>query len=256
MKLWSSEYLFGHSWERVTQALWRKYPNKLNPNVVAVDVIDRKVAEDGTLHTVRVLGTNWNLPVFVSAILGIPDMMYAMEYSIVDPASKTMSIKSVNYTFSSVAEVQESIKYFQNQDNSSTTMTHDAVIKVSGISFKDYCEGLIASGFDVNAMKGRQAIEQVIAKISLEGILQSINEEMDELSKELDSVTSKFNHEIGEISSKLNSEFMSFVQKLSHQLDHLSISVNTDNQTQMSEHFIATPSLTTAVKNAGFAESC
>ena len=32
-------------------------------------------------------------------------------------------------------------------------MTHDAKIHVTGVGFKDYCEGLIASTFDVNALK-------------------------------------------------------------------------------------------------------
>ena len=32
-------------------------------------------------------------------------------------------------------------------------MTHEAVIGVTGIGFTDYCEGMIASGFDVNAKK-------------------------------------------------------------------------------------------------------
>lgn len=109
-----------HTWDRVTQALWRKYPNKLNPNVIAVDVLDRKVEEDGTLHTVRMLGTNWNMPAFVTAMLGMPDMCYALEYSVVDPVKRTMTLKSVNYTFSSVTEVIESIKYCENPEDLSS----------------------------------------------------------------------------------------------------------------------------------------
>eukprot|EP00794_Sanderia_malayensis_P003636 gene3636-4152_t len=256
MKLWSSQHLFDHTWERVTQALWRKYPNKLNPNVVVVDVIDRRVVEDGTLQTVRILGTTWSFPTFITAMLGIPDLCYAVEYSVVDPVTKTMTLNTVNYTFGSLMEVEESIKYSENQEvTSSTMMTHDALIKVTGISFKDYCEGLIANGFDVNAKKGRQAIEQVIAKISLEGIVQSINEEMDELSKELDAAKAKFDLEIGQMYNRLNTEFLQFVQNLSYEFEHLKITMNTDSILQPSDQFSKTTSLTAAVKNAGFAES-
>lgn len=257
MKLWSSEHLFGHTWDQVTQALWRKYPNKLNPNVVAVDVIDRKVAKDGTLHTVRMLGTNWNMPTYVTALLGIPDLCFAIEYSVADPVAKTMSLKTINYTFGSVAEVRELIKYCQNPKDANTTiMTHEAVIGVTGIGFTDYCEGMIASGFDVNAKKGRQAIEQVIAKIGFEGIIQTITEQMEELSKDLDIARAKINLEVGEISEKLNSEFQLFVQKLSYEVDHLSISIsNTDNQSLTTEHFNGAQSLTAAVKAAGLAET-
>ena len=83
-------------------------------------MLDRKVAKDGKLHTVRILGTNWNMPAFVTAVLGMPDMCYAVEYSIVDPNSKEMTLTSVNYTFSSVTEVIESIKYCQNPEDTNT----------------------------------------------------------------------------------------------------------------------------------------
>ena len=86
----------------------------------AVDVLDRKVAKDGKLHTVRILGTNWNMPAFVTAVLGMPDMCYALEYSIVDPQKNEMTLSSVNYTFSSVTEVIESIKYCQNPEDINT----------------------------------------------------------------------------------------------------------------------------------------
>ena len=32
-------------------------------------------------------------------------------------------------------------------------MTHDAIIEVTGVRFRDYCEGLIASTFDTNSIK-------------------------------------------------------------------------------------------------------
>jgi len=248
MKLWSSQHVFGHSWDRVTQALWRKYPNKLNPNVVAVDVIDRRVDEDGNLHSVRVLGANWNMPTVVTAMLGMPDMCYAIEYSVVDPVKKTMTLKSVNYTFSSVTEVVESIKYCENpEDLGSTLMTHDAIINVKGVRFRDYCEGLIVNTFDTNSIKGRQAIEQVIAKISFENIAQSISEEMEELRNGFDTTISKLDTEVGEIASKLNSEFSHLVQKLSYELDHMSISVKTEDGNRSQEK----NSLTEAVAQAG-----
>ena len=32
-------------------------------------------------------------------------------------------------------------------------MTHDAIINVRGVRFRDYCEGLIANTFDTNSIK-------------------------------------------------------------------------------------------------------
>lgn len=79
---------------------------------------------------------------------------------------------------------------------------------------------------------------------------------MEELSKDLDIARAKINLEVGEISEKLNSEFQLFVQKLSYEVDHLSISIsNTDNQSLTTEHFNGAQSLTAAVKAAGLAET-
>ena len=44
MKLWSSEHVFHHPWDVVSQAVWRKYPTELNPSVKAIDVLERRVS--------------------------------------------------------------------------------------------------------------------------------------------------------------------------------------------------------------------
>ena len=97
------------------------------------------------------------------------------------------------------------------------------------------------------SFQGRQAIEQVIAKISFENIAQSISEQMEELKKDFDTTISKLDTEVGEIASRLNSEFSQLVQKLSYELDHMSISVNTEDGNKFQE----TGSLTEAVAKAG-----
>lgn len=52
---------YSHTWETVTQAAWRKYPNPLSPNIVGTDVVERKV-EDGVLITHRLISSKWFLP--------------------------------------------------------------------------------------------------------------------------------------------------------------------------------------------------
>ena len=100
--------------------MWRKYPNDLNPNVKAVDVLDRVVTEDGQLITVRLLSTEWSLPRFVTSLLGMPEMCYAVEHTIVDPKSKTLQMKSINLTFTSVMDVVENICYRENKEDPTT----------------------------------------------------------------------------------------------------------------------------------------
>ena len=46
-------------------------------------------------------------------------------------------------------------------------MTHDAIIKVSGVRFKDYCEGLIANTFDMNAKKVCIFLHLVISHMNI-----------------------------------------------------------------------------------------
>jgi hypothetical protein len=45
----------------VAQASWRKYPNPMNPNVVAIDVLERDV-KNGILHSRRLLSSKWVFP--------------------------------------------------------------------------------------------------------------------------------------------------------------------------------------------------
>ncbi|EDO26955.1 predicted protein, partial [Nematostella vectensis] len=67
-----------------------------------------------------------------------------------------------------------------------TQQTHDATIKVFGLSFKDYCENMIKTTMAANAGKGRQAMENVIAVI---------NREVQDLAINLEQATSRLNTE-------------------------------------------------------------
>nr|KAF7398184.1 hypothetical protein H0235_016192 [Vespula pensylvanica] len=66
MRIWRTEHTFNHSWETVTQAAWRKYPNPINSSVIGTDVIDRKVI-DGILHTHRLVSTRFGFPKWAQA---------------------------------------------------------------------------------------------------------------------------------------------------------------------------------------------
>lgn len=46
----------------------RKYPNPMNPCVMAVDVLERSVDCHGRLHSHRLLSTEWGLPSLVRAV--------------------------------------------------------------------------------------------------------------------------------------------------------------------------------------------
>ena len=56
-----------YPWEQVVQAAYKKYPNPHNPNVVATDVVERKVC-GGNISTKRILATDWNIPYLVTKV--------------------------------------------------------------------------------------------------------------------------------------------------------------------------------------------
>ncbi len=69
MKIWTTEHVFGHSWETVTKSQWQKYPNPHNTSVLGTDVIDRFV-KDGKLHSHRILTSDWGLAPWVQTLIG------------------------------------------------------------------------------------------------------------------------------------------------------------------------------------------
>lgn len=107
---------FSHCWDRVTQAVWRKYPNDLNPNVKTMDVLDRHVDEQGRLHTTRLVGSEGFLPSWVCSMIGVSNLGYAYEHSVVDSVKKTMIMQTRNVTLSGWVDVDETMTYSQHQD--------------------------------------------------------------------------------------------------------------------------------------------
>jgi len=143
-------------------------------------------------------------------MIGVSDLAYAYEHSVVDPRKKTMTMGSRNVTLSGWVDVEEKLTYSQHQDDDKTILTQDAVIKVFGISFKDYCESLIKSTMASNASKGRQAMEMVISKI---------NREVQDLATNIEQATSRLNSELEHATSRLNTE----LEQAKHGLEQASL---------------------------------
>jgi hypothetical protein len=80
----------------VVQAVWRKYPNPMNPAVVGTDVIDRNIGPNGVMRTHRLISCEWGLPRWATRILGTDRTCFASEHSEVDPIKKTMTLQSKN----------------------------------------------------------------------------------------------------------------------------------------------------------------
>merc|ERR1719494_1652231 len=104
-------------------------------------------------------------------------------------------------------------------------MTQGAKISVTGVSFKDYFEGVIVNNFSSNSSNGRLALEQVIAKINLEDIIETVNEGITDMTKSFDKAMSVLDSEVEQIAKKVNFEFTQFVNKIDQELSQIHISV-------------------------------
>jgi len=274
MKLWSSNFVFNAPWNQTTEAVWKKYPNEQMPNVAHIDVIDRKVTEDGKLLTTRLFGSHFNFPHLITTLLGLPEICYAIESSEVDLKTQTMTLRTINSTFCSVLSVNEKLVYTPSaHDSNQTCLNQTAKVHINGIPFTNYFEDMIISRFEPTAKLGRKAMQNVLNNITIEHILNTVTnelhqlsldmdnaaskfdstfniaEKMEELSKDLDRASSMINTEIQSFSNKLQSELLQVLQSLETELSHISIKVNL---TELGIDLEASKvGLFEAVKNAG-----
>jgi len=192
MKIWESQHTFSHPWETVTQALWQKYPNPLNPHVVGVDIIDRRVTKEGNLFSERLMTTEWGLANWVKKLIGFEEHAYAHEISTVDPKVKTLSINSHNLTFNSKVNVEENITYTPHPDDpvGKTLMTQQAIVTVQGVPLTSYMEQLMTTSIAGNASNGRLALENVILRVQSEAkdIKDTLNKLDSDLKTSLDDI--------------------------------------------------------------------
>lgn len=192
MKIWESQHTFSHPWETVTQALWQKYPNPLNPHVVGVDIVDRRVTEEGNLFSERLMTTEWGLANWVKKLIGFEEHAYAHEISTVDPKEKNLFINSHNLTFNSKVNVEENITYAPHPDDpeGKTLMTQQAIVTVQGVPLTSYMEQLMTTSIAGNASNGRLALESVILRVQSEAkdIKDTLNKLDSDFKTSLDDI--------------------------------------------------------------------
>ena len=167
MKIWSSEHIFNHSWDSVVKAALNKYPNPLNPSVVGLDVVERRI-DQHRIQSHRLFVTRWSFPDWINKLIGLGDQMcFASEHSKIDIQKKELSLLSRNLTLNNIINVEERLTYSVHPDDSSKTLLkQEAQITVQNMPLISYLETLTANTINSNAKKGRQAIEYVILKMN------------------------------------------------------------------------------------------
>ena len=163
-----------HPWDTVVQAVWRKYPNPMNPAVVGIDVIDRDISNNGVMKTHRLISCEWGLPNWAQRILGTDRTCYASEHSEVDPSNKTMTLQSKNVcknrshlsfqwflifiwfqlSFCNELSIVERLTYSPHPTQpESTLLKQEAVVTVHGIPLSSYFEDFVSRNISTNANK-------------------------------------------------------------------------------------------------------
>jgi hypothetical protein len=166
MKIWSSEHVFNHSWDSVIKAALQKYPNPLNPNVIGIDVVDRKV-EDGQIKSHRLMASRWGVAPWIAKLMGGNKTVYASEHSHIDAKAKTLTMHTRNISCNNILSIDEKLLYSVHpEDSSKTLLQQEAVITVKNVPLTDYLENKLETTINSNADKGRQAIEFVIHKLN------------------------------------------------------------------------------------------
>jgi hypothetical protein len=185
MKIWTSEHVFNHSWEMVSEGQWQKYPNPHNQAVVGTDVVDRRVI-DGVLHSSRIISSDWRLADWVQRLIGANKVCYAHEYSTVDPVNRVMKMNSKNLTFCNFVTMEESMTYRPHPENSEqTVMKQETVVTVQGVPLTSYMESIIVNTVSNNSNKGKAAMDWIVDKLGEECSALSISSSLDRIKLEI-----------------------------------------------------------------------
>jgi hypothetical protein len=123
---------FNAPFSMVTSAFWKKFPNKYSQHVKTVDVLDRRISNN-TLQTTRLFHvqvepeTNTPWTKYVPSIFSVP--LYSIEYTTVDPTTRSLYGINRNISLSSIFECKETFKYTAESPDT-TTYTHSIHIVV------------------------------------------------------------------------------------------------------------------------------
>eukprot|EP00008_Paramoeba_atlantica_P005686 CAMPEP_0201475238 /NCGR_PEP_ID=MMETSP0151_2-20130828/691_1 /ASSEMBLY_ACC=CAM_ASM_000257 /TAXON_ID=200890 /ORGANISM="Paramoeba atlantica, Strain 621/1 / CCAP 1560/9" /LENGTH=194 /DNA_ID=CAMNT_0047855277 /DNA_START=172 /DNA_END=756 /DNA_ORIENTATION=- len=169
-------------------ASWRKYPNPDRPDILSVDIIDRKFdPETGVLTATRLVTSDPRLPSWLTPFWS-KCVLYCVEESIVDPRKQTMTLRSRNITGSSVLELEEVCTYHPSPENGETTLfRQDVNISSHLFGLSDKMESWSMENFKKNALKGRVIMEDAVLRIRkeaeemVEGAVVRIKKEAEEI---------------------------------------------------------------------------
>lgn len=143
------------------------------PHVTNVDYLSRRIdPQTGNLYTERILSCKQNAPEFLLKMVGGQNSSIVYERSVVDLEGRRLVLKSSNLTFAHLLTVEETCTYeavnvptpdsLQFEDCTKFTQTANIRSFSAWNYLRDTLEDFSISRFQVNAQKGRAALENVL----------------------------------------------------------------------------------------------
>ena len=143
-----------HDWATVVTALLNRYPNPINPGVVACDVIARTLSASGLLHSHRLLTANWGFAPALKGLFKMIDYGYASEHSTIDARQGRMITRTRNLVLNRFIHIEERLEYSRlSSDTSKTLLQQEVTIDVQKLPLADLLETMIGETMCTNSKK-------------------------------------------------------------------------------------------------------
>lgn len=209
-----STYIFKHAWAPTVEGAFNKYPNEYQPNVLCLDILDRKLDENGILVTEKLMVSNFDQSETMKKAmraLGIPiqDRQITLEMSKLNLENKSYLMRSLNYTYFDVIKIHEQLNYSVAPD-SQTLLTQSTLCDMDAKNYSimlrwavTLLEKLCLKVAANNMPKGRIAMNKIIPNLMQEfneiTHFTEIVEDLEALVKNKVEVAEKMMVEFGDV---------------------------------------------------------
>eukprot|EP01087_Luapelamoeba_hula_P008009 TRINITY_DN198_c0_g1_i1.p1 TRINITY_DN198_c0_g1~~TRINITY_DN198_c0_g1_i1.p1 ORF type:complete len:204 (+),score=34.32 TRINITY_DN198_c0_g1_i1:177-788(+) len=166
------QHTFRHSWRDCALASWQKWPNPQRPDVLSVDIINKRYDEEtGVLYATRLLILKSFLPTWVRALTGGHSLAYFVEESVTDPHGERLVLHTTNLTLENLLQSEETCVYtheHRKEEGEFTKYEQQVLIKANAWGVAKKLERWSVDTFVANAQKGREIMEDVIRRVEKE----------------------------------------------------------------------------------------
>lgn len=198
-------------------ANWVKYPSVKRPDLLSVDVLDKRIDEaTGKLHIRRLLVIEGcGYPNWLKKVLG-SSVGYFVEDTVVDANTQVLELRSRNITFSSVLRLEETCRYepAPGRETEATLFTQTAKVTALPYGMQAAMEFACVRSFHANAAKGRAIMEDTILRVRDEAdqALARVKHEADDalhrVKAEADDAIHRVKAEVAEVKKKQSMLFL------------------------------------------------